>query len=282
MKTEKCRFLPPTGQPSWRARAFTLIELLVVILIIAILAALLLPALAKAKVKGYRTTCANNERQMSIALAMYAGDNADNLPASGGNWPHDMTWDVAQLMEGYDGNNYTIWYDPTDTGNSTSNLGLIWNKWHDQNADKTEVGYAMTFPGTAAYDYDSTSGWHFETNLNTKLSETSVEDNLGNSYTVNLATRPQFACEMVTETDISDPPDLAQLKKDSWNGTVTGGYLFITSHMDGIKYPAGVNIGMLDAHVEWRPFSSVALRNNPGAVQPRAGGGGSGIPAYYY
>jgi prepilin-type N-terminal cleavage/methylation domain-containing protein len=74
------------GQPN----AFTLVELLVVIAVIGILAALLLPVLANSKDKARRVTCAQNLRQLGLALSLYTMDNGDVLPPPqqpGGYWP---------------------------------------------------------------------------------------------------------------------------------------------------------------------------------------------------
>lgn len=61
-------------------KAFTLIELLVVIAIIAILAAILFPVFAQAKVAAKKAASISNQKQISLSIIMYAGDNDDTYP----------------------------------------------------------------------------------------------------------------------------------------------------------------------------------------------------------
>jgi len=65
-------------------KGFTLIELLVVIAIIAILAALLLPALATAKLQAQGSQCLSDLKQLSLAaMSLYTADNKGYMPPNG-------------------------------------------------------------------------------------------------------------------------------------------------------------------------------------------------------
>ncbi len=92
-------------------KGFTLIELLVVIAIIAILASMLLPALAKAKIKAQGIQCMSNLKQLQLTFLIYPDDNADRMTSSGYTAPVEPTaW--VNGWEDFNGNNP----DNTDPG----------------------------------------------------------------------------------------------------------------------------------------------------------------------
>jgi prepilin-type N-terminal cleavage/methylation domain-containing protein/prepilin-type processing-associated H-X9-DG protein len=73
-----------------KRQAFTLIELLVVIAIIAILAAILLPMLDQAKQRAWTTQCLSNVHQIGMAMKIFADENQELYPESGG----DIRWNA--------------------------------------------------------------------------------------------------------------------------------------------------------------------------------------------
>src|SRR5262245_20191608 len=86
---------------------FTLIELLVVMAIISILVGLTMPAVQRAREAANRTHCANNLKQISLALHLYH-DSHKRLPPS--RPPNEgPTWAWLILPELEQGNLFRLW-----------------------------------------------------------------------------------------------------------------------------------------------------------------------------
>jgi prepilin-type N-terminal cleavage/methylation domain-containing protein/prepilin-type processing-associated H-X9-DG protein len=222
---------------------YTLNELLVVIAIIAILAALLLPALSKAKERAHRAKCMNNERQLGIALLMYATDSREYLPwyPEDGLWLWDLNQVTADAIVNA-GAQPKVFYCPGISA-SVNERDLFGSggqvSWWNFGGGRRIVGFAFmierqgTVLGALGGNPQMASGL------------------IPGAQFLRKTTHPRpTTAELVADATISDP-------NGDFRGVVSANValdgLQKSAHLDkGVA--SGANVLFLDGHVNWRRF----------------------------
>jgi prepilin-type processing-associated H-X9-DG protein len=229
--------------------AFTQVELLVVVVVIAVLGMIGLAASAKLNNQTKIAQCSVNLRQLNLCNLLYAADNSDNLPRniSGSFWPWDVPVPVAAAMIQY-GDATNRMYCPgtaprfTDEVNFAS-ANSLWN--FGLGAGYRIIGYSEALANSIV----------LTTNQNLTVNPQPI--------TIGATTILQNPSQRVLTADAT----LSVIINDGFTA-ISGGftqngstYPHISPHLDG-AYPEGGNVGMLDGHVEWRPFKQMKVRTS--------------------
>ena len=260
-----------------RQKGFTLIELLVVIAIIALLLAIVLPALGKAKEYAKRVVCANNFRQQSLGVLLYADEYDTKVPTSSPNgaWLWDVSFfatDAISEYAGFDDND--VYFCPANRTRKAEDArfwqySLVASGNYEPVPLLDESG--MTTDDLIAEFRVMPSVYTFD-KLDSK-GESRLPDRGANGEELVWISKFNKLKNSSSQIMMMDAVISA---RNEWNffevqgGSWTKyGELDRTNHASrqriqsgsdsGIK-PAGANIAYADSHVEWRKFSEMQHR----------------------
>lgn len=250
--------------PSQKKTGFTLIELLVVISIIALLLSIIVPSLAKAKDYAKRVVCSSNVRQCFLGLNIYASENNSKQPllyygpgVTFSGWPWDIPLNAVDAIIRSGGSRDTF-YCPAYP---EANCRLRWGDDGPNNSlPYRVVGYCLMLqvdPRNASDGRPPIAG-------------------TGNKKWVEKVTcKNPSATELVTDATLSQGVRSSSPKyyPDGKFTNLTDAYRSRTSHLVRGKDDRGDggNMGFVDGHVLWRPFSEFERRWGYTALGPISG-----------
>jgi prepilin-type N-terminal cleavage/methylation domain-containing protein/prepilin-type processing-associated H-X9-DG protein len=250
------------------ASGFTLIELLVVIAIIAILAALLLPALATAKLRAQRINCVSNLKQLTLSGLMYENDTSSLFPYYAYSGTSDSSQIAGNLWLGLLLQNYGQ-VDKLRICPAAPAPNTVTNQNLNGSAD---LAWVWTGSGKALTGSYAINGWLYEPDTAGTLKGVMAQGNLQPAYlfqkeaAISQPTQTPFFYDAMW-TDAwpmeTDPPARNLMAGGSTFQTAGGmSRVTIARHWGkpasaapatvppGSPLVGGVNLGMADGHVE--------------------------------
>ncbi len=247
-----------------RCQGFTLIELLVVIAIIAILAAMLLPALARAKLAAWGAQCVSNLKQCQLAAAQYKDDNGGYLVP---NSPYDGYMGAGSAQ--------TSWIDSKDGTESfpqdspgNTNLALYTS------------GLLAPYVARQIGVYKCPADIVPSANGQQRLRSYSMNGQMGAVYMVPVRFNDDTpALQYVKDSDITHPaPSDAFVFCEENMYSIQDGYLEMDSHHGGFPDVPGayhnnaMGVSFADGHAEIHKWQTSTLLNAK-SHNPRVVGG---------
>jgi prepilin-type N-terminal cleavage/methylation domain-containing protein/prepilin-type processing-associated H-X9-DG protein len=268
--------------------AFTLVELLVVIGIIAVLISLLLPALSAARKQAKNTRCLNNLRQIGLCISSYASQQGGKLPATNiptttvdGAWPWDMPYDIVDKLMAEGGNDMQhmfycpfqedmmdrapVWQfgnnggptyaqKPATSGYYVLGYYIFLNRANASMNNPYKIGGTMIVYTTTTTGGGKGGGPVVTTitAVCTKFLKSKMTDNHGIPDDLELACDPTLSVNNTTNPANNNFTSVPGGLPSGNNSTAHVG--------TSLNLPLGSNVLMLDGHVEWRPFSAMAVR----------------------